>query len=62
MVLPYESSVRRRNYTSGSERITVYVGDSLGALGRAMQEEARKKRSLDDRVGREIWKFARSGV
>ena len=62
LVLPYESSVRRRNYTSGSERITVYAGDSLGALGRAMQEEARKKRSLDEWVGREIRELARSGV
>lgn len=57
LVLAYETDIKRRNYSHGKERVTVYTEDSLLTLIRQMRGEARERRSLDERITKDIWKL-----
>ena len=61
LVLAYETNVKRRNYSHGKEKVTVYAQDSLVTLIRQMRGEARERRSLDARITRDIWKLGHVG-
>ena len=57
LVLAYETDIKKKNYSHGKEKITVYTQDSLVSLMREVRLEAREKRSLDERITKDIWKL-----
>ena len=59
LVLAYETEIKRRNYSHGKENVTVYTQDSLVTLIRKIRGEARERRSLDERITKDIWKLGR---
>ena len=54
LVLAYETEIKRRDYSHRDEKIIAYTPV---LLMREMRCEARKKRSLDERITKDIWKF-----
>ena len=54
LVLAYETEIKRRDYSYLDEKITAYTPD---LLMREMRCEARGKRSLDERITKDIWKL-----
>ena len=54
LVLAYEKEIKRRKYSYGKEEITVFTPERLM---REMRREARGKRSLDERIVKDIWKL-----
>ena len=54
LVLAYENKIGRRNYPVREEKIAVFTADGLG---RKMRLEARGRRSLDERIAKDIWKL-----
>ena len=59
LVLPYEDTkkIRKKEYTHKNEKIAVYGGDSLASLMHEIRREARGKRTLDERIAKDIWKL-----
>ena len=54
LILAYDNEIGRRNFDHGKEEITVYTPE---LLMREMRREARAKRSLDERIAKDIWKL-----
>ena len=54
LVLAYDTEINRRNYSYRVEKITAYTPV---LLMREMRCEAREKRSLDERITKDIWKL-----
>ena len=56
LVLAYETDIKRRDFSHGKEKITAYTPV---LLMREMRREARKRRSLDERITKDIWELGR---
>ena len=54
LVLANETEIKRRNYSHGKEKITAFT---QALLMRELRLEAREKRSLDERITKNIWKL-----
>ena len=59
LVLACEAAIKRGICFHGKAEIPVYTQNSLGALIREIQEEARGRQSLDTHVAEDIWKLGR---
>ena len=54
LVLAYEKEIKRRNFSHGKEKISAFTPEMLM---REMRREARGRRSLDERIAKDIWKL-----